>query len=76
MINGSISCFLMPPDQDICNITCNKGYVLIGSDTRTCLQDGNWNGTDGLCQLGKDIYLYHRAWAGQRNSPKLYHDGW
>ena len=56
IINGSISCYLGPSNDDICNVTCNKGYVLSGSDTRTCQDDGNWSGTDGSCKLGT-IYI-------------------
>jgi len=36
-------------DRDICNFTCNTGYELTGSDTRTCQSDGSWSGTFGLC---------------------------
>ena len=55
IINGSIACFVTPSNEDICNITCDKGYVLVGSDTRTCLINGSWSGTDGLCQLGNTL---------------------
>ena len=57
IINGSIACYLTPSNEDICNITCNKGYVLIGSDTRTCMMNGSWSGTDGSCQLGNSLSL-------------------
>ena len=58
IINGSIACSLTPSNENICNITCNKGYVLIGSDTRTCLINGSWSGTDSSCQLGNSNNNY------------------
>jgi len=53
--NGMISCSLgvngVPTDGDTCTFTCNTGYELIGSDTRTCGGDG-WNGTNAMCARG------------------------
>ena len=34
---------------DTCSFTCNSGYKLTGSDTRTCQSDGSWNGSDVSC---------------------------
>ena len=52
-MNGELFCFLRddgaPSYQDICNITCNTGYELTGSDTRTCQSDGSWSGSDDVC---------------------------
>ena len=36
-------------EGDTCSFTCNTGYELTGSDTRTCQSDGNWSGTEALC---------------------------
>ncbi|XP_065899301.1 uncharacterized protein [Dysidea avara] len=36
-------------ENDICNFTCNTGYVVNGSDTRTCQSDGSWSGSDSIC---------------------------
>ena len=36
-------------EGDTCSFTCNTGYELIGSDTRTCQSDGSWNGSDIKC---------------------------
>ena len=52
IVNGSINCFLGPSKEDICNVTCNKGFILVGSDTRTCLHNGSWSGIDGSCKIG------------------------
>ena len=38
--------------EDICNFTCNTGYELTGSDTRTCQSDRSWSGTDIVCGRG------------------------
>ena len=39
-------------EGDTCSFTCNTGYVLTGSDTRTCQSDGSWSGSDVMCQTG------------------------
>ena len=51
--NGTINC-LQGDDgvssyEDTCSFTCNNGYELTGSDTRTCQSNGNWSGNDTLC---------------------------
>ena len=40
-------------EGDTCSFTCNTGYELTGSDTRTCQSDGGWSGNDDLCRRGK-----------------------
>ena len=39
-------------EGDACNFTCNTGYELTGTDTRTCQGDGSWSGTDVTCSRG------------------------
>ena len=39
-------------EGDTCSFTCNTGYELTGSDTRTCQSDGSWSGSDTFC-IGK-----------------------
>ena len=55
--NGKISCSLGDDGvlsyEDTCSFTCNTGYVLTGSDTRTCQSDGSWSGTQTMCRRGK-----------------------
>ena len=52
-INGAITCLLgddgVPSYEDTCNFTCNTGYELTGSDTRTCQSDGSWSGSEAMC---------------------------
>ena len=36
-------------EGDTCIFTCNTGYELTGSDTRTCQSDGSWNGSPVSC---------------------------
>ncbi|XP_065899772.1 uncharacterized protein [Dysidea avara] len=52
--NGTINCLLgddeVPSYEDSCNLTCNTGYELTGSDTRTCQSNGRWSGSDGVCR--------------------------
>ena len=40
-------------EGDTCNFTCNTGYELTGSDTRTCQSDGSWSGSDDVCNRSK-----------------------
>ena len=52
--NGMINCSLgddgIPSYEDTCSFTCNNGYELTGSNTRTCQSDGSWSGSDNLCR--------------------------
>ena len=41
--------------EDTCNFTCNSGYTLTGSDTKICLNDGSWSGTESSCERGTKI---------------------
>ena len=46
-------------EGDTCSFTCNTGYELTGSDTRTCQSDGS--GSDVVCRRGNlcaCIYSY------------------
>ena len=60
--NGTINCSLgddgIPSYEDTCSFTCNTGYELTNSDTRTCQSDGSWSGSDAVCRRGKK-YKYH-----------------
>ena len=42
----------VPSYGDTCSFTCNTGYELIGSSTRTCQSDGSWSGSDVACNRG------------------------
>ena len=52
-LNGRTSCSLLYPSmvlyEDTCSFTCNTGYVLFGSSTRTCQSDGSWSGSEVIC---------------------------
>ena len=54
--NGIINCSLgddgVPSYKDTCSFTCNTGYELTGSDTRTCQSNGSWSGIDTICKTG------------------------
>ena len=39
-------------EGDTCSFTCNTGYELTGSDTRTCKSDGSWSGSNATCNRG------------------------
>ena len=55
--NGMSNCSLgddgVPSYEDTCSFTCNTGYELTSSDTRTCQSDKNWSGNDTMCRRGK-----------------------
>ena len=44
--------------EDTCSFTCNTGYELTGSDTRTCQSNGSWSGSDTACGRGKELHTY------------------
>ena len=52
-LNGTMSCSLLYPSmvfyEDTCNFTCDTGYALFGSNTRTCQSDGSWSGSEAIC---------------------------
>jgi len=66
LYNGVVNCSLgddrVPSYEDICNFTCNTGYMLTSSDTRTCQSNGSWSGSDEVCGRGMsllDIDMYN-----------------
>ena len=59
--NGIMNCSLGDDGihyyQDTCNFSCNTGYELTGSDTRTCQSDGSWSGSDDVCRRGRYVTI-------------------
>jgi len=55
--NGVMTCSLgddgVPSYKDTCTFICNVGYLLTGSDFRTCQSDGSWSGTETMCRKGE-----------------------
>ena len=55
-VNGIMSCSSgrvgVGYEGDTCSFTCNIGYELTGSDSRTCQSNGNWSGTEAMCIAG------------------------
>ena len=49
-------------EGDTCSFTCNTGYELTGSDTRTCQSDGSWSGSDDVCRKGNCFYISEILW--------------
>ena len=54
--NGVMTCSPgdngVPSYEDTCSFTCNTGYELTGSDTRTCQSSGSWSGSETMCGRG------------------------
>ena len=57
MINRSLGDDGFHSYEDICSFTCNTGYELTGSDTRTCQSNGRWSGTVTTCKRGNYIAM-------------------
>ena len=54
IINGMMKCLMGDNTyEDTCSFTCDTGYELTGSDTRTCQSDGSWSGTRVSCDIMK-----------------------
>ncbi|CAH3164729.1 unnamed protein product [Pocillopora meandrina] len=58
--NGSLHpCSNLPGNT--CRFSCDKGYILTGSATRTCQDDGTWTGTQAKCNgryiKNKSVFL-------------------
>ena len=60
--NGMLNCSLgddgVPSYEDTCSFTCNTGYNLTGSGSRTCQSDGTWSGSVVMCSRGK-WFIHH-----------------
>ena len=58
--NGTSNCSLgdnvVLSYEDTCSFTCNTGYELTGSDTRTCQSNGIWSDSEAVCRRG-NVYL-------------------
>ena len=44
-------------EGDTCSFTCDTGYELTGSDTRTCQSNGNWSGSNVTCVRGNYVCI-------------------
>jgi len=42
-----------PNANDTCDLTCDDGFELTGSASRTCQVDGTWSGEPALCSSGE-----------------------
>ena len=68
--NGNVACSLGDDGvysyEDTCDVLCNLGYTMTGSDTKRCLSNGSWSGMDTVCERGTNYYQtvcihkYHR----------------
>ena len=63
--NGDIDCSVGGDGEanpgDTCTFTCDDGYELGGSTSRTCGDDGSWSGNDTTCTIGMYTFclLHH-----------------
>jgi len=62
--NGDIDCSLgndgLPTNRDTCSFTCDDGFMLNGSETRTCrIRRGRatWSGDEATCVPSMYEYL-------------------
>ena len=60
--NGTIICSLGDDEvssyEDTCSFTCDTGYELTSSETRTCQSNGSWSGSDAMCRRGELLLTY------------------
>ena len=60
--NGMIKCSLgedaVISYGDVCNFTCDTGYILVGSESRICQNDGFWSGNQTYCSRGTYVAKY------------------
>ena len=56
MINCSMGDDGVPSYEDTCSFTCNTGYELTGSNTRTCQSDRSWSDSDDVCRRGTVLF--------------------
>jgi len=61
--NGGMSCSAgrvgVGYEGDTCNFTCNTGYELTGSDTRTCQSNGSWSGSAMTCLESMKLFCVY-----------------
>ena len=61
--NGMITCLLINRPlfsyEDTCSFTCNTGYELTGSDTRTCQSNESWSGSDDVCRRSMQFFIIY-----------------
>ena len=56
MINCSLGDDGVPSYEDTCGFTCDTGYELTGSESRTCQSDGSWSGNTAMCSRGEYFF--------------------
>ena len=44
---------------------CNEGYLLVGSDTRTCQESGEWSGEEPGCECKYSVL--NKMYSGSAN---------
>ena len=76
--NGIVTCSQgdngVPTYEDTCDFTCNSGYELTGSDSRTCQSSGSWSGSVTMCTRGMLVFnssVYIVGWNDTLAIPKL-----
>ena len=56
MINCSLGDDEVASSGDTCSFTCDTGYELTGSDTRTCQSNSSWSGSVTMCSRGEYLH--------------------
>ena len=58
--NGTVDCELGdnggPNTGDTCSLSCDRGFIMEGSDSRMCIDSGTWTGDTTTCTARKCSY--------------------
>ena len=56
--DGSVTQFASPVFEDVVSYSCDLGYSLNGTNSRSCLSTGAWSGDDPTCVFaGKQYFI-------------------